>query len=251
MTPAPGRSARAAFATLWLGRFDSLRPNGGFVDPTRPGVLFCGTAADTRAAGTEPASQQAFAFALLGLHANAEAAQRFHAERRTVAPWLAEAKESWAALLQPFRQSGESNYVDRTQPGSLFADEAIAPAPKSDTPFVSLTTSGWVVTPQLDMNRVREFGAGVLAVRASMTGMPGLHSQQSFFYPRGLEYDPMTLTIWRHLGAMSAFAYGPGVHKLKMDDQKDRNLADRTSFNRLAILHSEGTWYGSDPLVAP
>ena len=68
------------------------------------------------------------------------------------------------------------------------------PAGLSDGPVVALTTSGWDVVESLDMNRVREFGAGVLAVRASMTGLPGLRSQQSFLFPGVLECDPITVT---------------------------------------------------------
>ena len=114
---------------------------------------------------------------------------------------------------------------------------------------MSITTSGWNVGTELDMNRVREFSTGVLAVRASMTAMRGLHSQQSFFFPRGLEYDPATITIWKSQAALAEFAYGPGVHRLQMERQQERHLADRTSFTRYAVLAKQGTWYGSCPLT--
>src|SRR5688572_25139466 len=52
----------ASFASIQLVRFDQLREAGPVPVNARPGVLFCGVAADTRAAGTEPASQQAFTF---------------------------------------------------------------------------------------------------------------------------------------------------------------------------------------------
>lgn len=61
----------------------------------------------------------------------------------------------------------------------------MTPADPVDGAVVALTTSGWNVGEGLDMNRLREFGAGVLAVRASMTGVPGLRSQQSFFFHSG------------------------------------------------------------------
>ncbi len=211
-------------------------------------MLFCGVAADTRAAGTEPASQQAFAFALLGLHRDAASAQRLLEDYRSVAPWTVEACEAWGAVLRPFRHKGVANYLNRIDPGPLFDPGALSAAPSTDAPFVSITTSGWRVSPELDMDRVREFSTGVLAVRASMTAMTGLHSQQSFFFPRGLEHDPMTITFWRNQGALIEFSYGPGVHRLQMERQQERGLADRTSFTRCVAESKQGTWYGSCPL---
>lgn len=98
------------------------------------------------------------------------------------------------------------------------------------------------------MNRVREFGAGVLAVRASMPGVPGLRSQQSSFFPGVLEWDPLTLTFWRHEASIRAFAYGQGSHRRQLDRHRAEGLSDRTSFTRFCVLSSAGTWYGEDPV---
>lgn len=239
----------ASHVSLLLIRFDSIRTASSIEIRDQSGVLFCDVAADTRAAGTEPASQQAFAFAMLGLHCGAASAERLLEDYRRVAPWMAEAREAWGAVLRPFRHKGEANYLNRMQPGPLFDPGAISAAPSADAPFVSITTSGWRVSPELDMNRVREFSTGVLAVRASMTAMPGLHSQQSFFFPRVLEKDPMTVTFWKNQAALTEFAYGPGGHRLQMERQQERGLADRTSFTRCVAESKRGTWYGSCPLA--
>lgn len=202
-------------------------------------------AADTRAAGTEPASQQAFAFLLLGLHEDVASAQGFLSVR---VPWLDQAQEIWSGILEPFRHHGAANYLNRAYPGLLF--ESMMPVDLTDGPVVALTTSGWNVGEGLDMNRVREFGAGVLAVRASMTGVPGLRSQQSFFFPGVLECDPITLTFWDDEASIRTFAYGQGSHRRQLDRHRTERLADRTSFTRFRVLHSAGAWYGQD-LAAP
>jgi hypothetical protein len=80
-----------------------------------------------------------------------------------------------------------------------------------------------------------------------MTGVDGLHSQQSFFFPGVLTHDPITVTIWRDTVAVGKFAYGAGAHKMQLEKQRAQNLADRTSFTRCKILRSEGTWHGSNP----
>jgi hypothetical protein len=164
-----------------------------------------------------------------------------------VVPWFEDATEIWAGVLKPFRHFGECNYLDQAAPGPLFALPESQPNPSE--PIAIVTTSGWTVCEGLDMNRVREFSNGVLGVRASMSGVAGLHSQQSFFFPGVLQYDPLTVTLWRDAASARAFAYGPGVHKAQMLRQRAQNLADRTSFTRCRILRGEGTWHGRDPLT--
>lgn len=237
--------AIAAVASVQLARFDALRESGEPAGTAGPGTFFSQVAADTRAGGTDPGSRQAFAFLFLGLHEDAEAARRFVDDRPA---WVDEAREVWSGILEPFRHHGACNYLDPAKPGLLFP--SMMPAGLVDGPVVSLTTSGWNVGESLDMNRVREFGAGVLAVRASMTGVQGLRSQQSFFFPGVLDYDPITVTFWRDEACIRAFAYGQGSHRRQLDRQRAEGLADRTSFTRFRILSSSGTWYGADPAAS-
>jgi hypothetical protein len=235
----------ASAASIQLARFAQLRAAGPIAADARPGVLFCGAAADTRAAGTEPASQQAFTFLILGLHTDDESARRLVGDRAACAPWLAEASEIWCGVLQPFRHHGVANHLDRANPCALF--ESMMPSDGPAGPVVAITTVGWN-RDGLDMNRVREFGAGVMAVRMSMTGVPGLHTQHSFFFPGVLEMDPVTVTFWRDEASIRAFAYGQGTHRHQLDRHRAENLADRTSFTRFRVLHSAGTWHGLDPM---
>lgn len=159
--------------SLQLASFDKLR-TPGFSDTTScKGLLFFGVGADTRA------QQQAFKFLLLGIHQDEVSATRFIDHNKEISPWLNECNEIWTAVLQPFHHKGEANYLNTNTPGKLF--EVLAESPGTNTPIVVLTTSGWVTGDNLDMNRVKEFSEGVLGVRASMTAVTGLHSQQSFF----------------------------------------------------------------------
>lgn len=232
---------RASIATVRLARFDQLREAGAAAAGGSPAPLFCKVAADSRAAGTEPAAQQAFTFLILGLHTDAEAARRFLDDRPS---WLDDAREVWSGVLQPFRHHGAANYLDPASPGPLF--DALPPDDTSDGAVVALTTVGWNAE-NLDMKRVVEFGAGAQAVRISMTGVPGLYAQHSFFFPRVLECDPITVTFWRDQASIRAFAYGHGSHRRQLDRHRAENLADRTSFTRFRVVHSAGTWCGEDP----
>src|SRR5262245_12413892 len=174
----------ASVASLQLARFDQLRDAGPIAADARPGVMFCAAGADIRAAGTEPASLQAFTFLIFGLHADVDSARQFVADRAAYAPWLTDARETWGGVLQPFRHHGVANYLDPANPCAIF--EAMVPDDGPGGPVVAITTAGWN-RDGLDMAKVRDFGAGVMAVRMSMTGVPGMHTQHSFFFPGVLD----------------------------------------------------------------
>jgi len=239
--------SQARYISLQLARFDMLRAICGLKDVGVPGMSFCSVAADTRAAGTEPVSQLAFVFLIFGLHEDAASAHQFLDARHEAAPWLRYSLEAWSAVLQPTRHKGEANYLDRETPGPLF--DELAPELPDTSPFAAITTSGWNNTDGVHKKRIQEFSTGVFAVRAAMTAVDGMHSQQGFFFPGIYKFDPLTVSFWRDSEAASAYLYGPGVHRHQMDRLRTKNLADRTSFTRCSVLRSEGTWYGRDPMV--
>ena len=236
----------ASFASLHLARFERLRTAGAADPGDRPGILICEVGADCRAAGTDPASREAFTFLLLGLHDSRESADRLVEEIVTVAPWFADAAERWSGVLAPFRTKGKSNLVDRASPGRLF--DPLVTAPGRDQPVVVFTTIGWN-RDGLDMARVQDIGTGTAAVRISMTAVAGLRSQHTFFFPGIIAIDPPTLTFWDDEASMLAWAHRQATHKRQMDRYRSTGNADRTSFTRLTALSSSGTWYGRDPVA--
>jgi hypothetical protein len=238
----------ASHASIFLARFDEMRTNGGLPPNDQDGVLCRHLGADTRAAAQEPASQQAFRFLLIALHADETSAMRFMDRGCEVVPWFANAAETWSAVVRPFRHTGECNYLAQAKPGSMFGSVETAPDPAE--PIAIITTVGWMLGPTLDMNRVAEFGKGAAGVRISMTGTRGLHSQESFFFPGAIQHDPLTLTLWQDSASARAFAYGPGVHRDQLQRLQEQKLADRTSFTRCRIVRAKGTWHGRCPLVA-
>lgn len=118
----------ASFISLHLARFDQLRAAGPADPGDRPGLLFCEVGADCRAAGTDPASREAFAFLVVGLHESRASADGLAEDIATVAPWFADAAERWSGLLAPFRTKGESNLIDRTAPARMFDPLVASPA---------------------------------------------------------------------------------------------------------------------------
>lgn len=236
----------AAFVSLSLARFDRLRVAGPADPGERPGLLFCEVGADCRAAGTDPGSREAFTFLVVGLHDSEESAGRLVDDVTTVSPWFADAAERWSGVLAPFRTTGESNLIQPMAPARLF--DPLVAAPVRGAPVVVFTTAGWN-RDGLDMARVQDFGTGVAAVRISMTAVPGLRSQQTFFFPGIIAIDPPTLTFWDDEASLAAWAHRQATHKRQMDRYRTTGNADRASFTRLTALSGNGTWYGRDPVA--
>jgi hypothetical protein len=236
----------ASFLSLHLARFDQLRTAGPADPGALPGLLFCEVGADCRAAGTDPASREAFTFLVVGLHDSKASADRLVEEITTVAPWFADAVERWSGVLAPFRTTGESNLIHPMAPARLF--DPLVAAPARGAPVVVFTTAGWN-RDGLDMARVQDFGTGVAAVRISMTAVPGLRSQQTFFLPGIIALDPPTLTFWDDEASLVSWAHRQATHKRQMNRYRTTGNADRASFTRLTALRSSGTWYGRDPVA--
>lgn len=80
-----------------------------------------------------------------------------------------------------------------------------------------------------------------------MSGLPHVHSQQSFFRQGGLRHDPATLTFWRNEQALEQFAFARGPHRHQMDKREQLATRDRGWFSRLLMTETAGTWCGAGP----
>ena len=236
------------FATLHLARFDELTtlpPASTSMQPDGPVVWMVGADELASGAGGGAGGQRAFAWVGLGLHRSEASARALLEAGDAAVPCFDGAAERWSAVLQPFNHRGEVNWLDREAPGPVFAPSGDG---RTDDPFVAVTSVGWILDEHFDLARVLDFGRGSARVVATLSGVDGLHSGQVFTFPQ-FEHDTLTVTFWRDAAAMRSFAYRPGEHKDQMDRFRRLQTADRTSFTRLRVLGSRGTWMGSDPLA--
>jgi hypothetical protein len=90
--------ARASFASMHLARFEALRASEAPKCEDWPGVLSCQDAADSRAAGVDPASREAFVLVVLGPHTDTASAERLMDDRQSAAPWMASPEGFEAAV---------------------------------------------------------------------------------------------------------------------------------------------------------
>ena len=237
--------------TVNLARFGEARSTAGVETgcPVGDPVAWA-VGCDEGAAGTGAGSQCGSVWVAVGLHADRASADAVFDAGADVVPSMGGAIETWRAVLAPFHHRGEVNWLDAGAPGPAFPIGASAESgPSVAGPFAVITSAGWNIDANFDVDRALEFGAGLDRVRASMTAVDGMHSHQVFAFPGLFAFDALTLTFWRDDASMRTFAYRPGTHKTQLDSFRANETADRTSFTRLRALRHTGSWYGTDPLA--
>lgn len=157
--------------------------------------------------------------------------------------FMADALQSWHALLQPVAHRGLVNWLGRGDGAPTLAVAAEDPGGL----MVALTTAGFDALPpeqlQADMPRRIDFVANVERVRAWYATLPANLARGVFnFSPLGT--DGMTFSVWKDDAAMMDAAYRTGTHRAQIDRYKAEKTADRTSFTRARLLASAGAWQG-------
>jgi hypothetical protein len=180
----------------------------------------------------------------LGLYASRAAAEGAVAEPARFMPFLDRAVEAWHALLLPFAHRGECNHLDPSRPGALFR---VAADPGG--PLMVMTSAGFDLGPDLDVDRVVDFRRNTDRVREQAAVADGIRAHQ-VFAPHTRVDDGITMTVWRDDAAMLQFAYGCGRHRVQIERQMAGRVVDRSSFTRFRILRTAGRWQGSDPAAA-
>lgn len=181
---------------------------------------------------------------LLGLFADEAAARAVWQAPQNHLPFAAPPLESWHGLLLPTMHRGECNHLQWDEPGLIFEPAAADPGGTC----VVLTTAGFVLGPGFDVNRAISFRRKVDQVNDWLAKAPGVLATQVFTaLPVGT--DGCTVSLWRDDASMLAAAYQPGQHRENLDAHKQAAMCDRTSFTRLRLLASSGTWDGRDPVA--
>lgn len=228
--------------TLQIVRFSAL-VSASDLDTTCPGGLpaFWAVGFDAREAQTDARRATAFWWCGFGVHRDEASARATLAagglERRAIS-W--EAIASSRVLLQPFSQRGAINWLDRDDPGPVFA--GAGEAPPAGESIVVITTVGHNFGRGFKLSRALEFGRAVDRVydAMSLSVPPGLRFRRVFTFP-DYRIDPITVTWWDDDASMRAFAYRPGAHKTELDRLPTLDLADRTSFTRLRVVEAAGS----------
>ncbi len=158
-------------------------------------------------------------------------------------PFAGRATESWHALAAVVTHRGEIDLSTTTEPHPAFTPHPAVP----DGVLAVITSAGYNDMSEADLGRYKEFLQGVEQVRDYYTSLPANAMRQIFNPPE--TPDGCTFSIWRGTPEILKSAYKDGTHSDMLERHRLSPLIDRSSFTRLHLLDSRGTWNGIDPLV--
>jgi hypothetical protein len=179
----------------------------------------------------------------VALFGGRSAAEEALERRERHLPYLADAVESWRALLLPIAHRGECNHIERPNAGQIFDIDSGNPG----GPLFVMTTAGFDLGPELDLARVVDFRVHVDLVHDWLKTVEGRVASQ-VFTPHTVGDDGVTMSVWRSDTAMIESMYKPSIHRSQIDRYKSDKTADRTSFTRFRVLRTTGRLGGADPV---
>lgn len=113
-----------------------------------------------------------------------------------------------------------------------------------------LTTAGFDLGPNVDLERIKDFVRNVERIREWMGAADGLFFRHVFKPAGDPAEDGFTISVWRDEDSMMNFAYRPGTHREQLDRYKALRTADRASFTRCRAVRISGQWEGVDLVQA-
>ena len=104
-----------------------------------------------------------------------------------------------------------------------------------------LTSAGYHDRATADVGRIKAFMAGIEAVVAQYRALEG--NRRADVFAGGFDgLEGFTCTLWDDDRAMLSAAYKDGTHRREMDANEHTPRFDRSSFSRLRLIDTRGTW---------
>lgn len=229
--------------TLHRVRLKEARDGTGNPMPGPDGVLYWRFYPDSSLGESGMRTNNSAIWGGFAIHPSRDAAEAFLVDGDAAFPFADDIAESWRALAIPIRHYGTVNWRDE-----VLTDTTLRAAQEDPGgPLVVLTSAGYNNPGPSELPRISKFLQQVEAVRAEYSARPE-NIRVAVFSGAGVDgHDGITMTIWRDLPAMMGTAYKAGAHRGYMDGHKAHPAFDRSSFTRLRVLDSSGSWDG-DPL---
>jgi hypothetical protein len=163
---------------------------------------------------------------------DAAALDAFLATSPVAERWREHASEVWTVRMIPVKSAG------RWGGGNPFPAQE---PPPGDGPYAVITRA------TLKPHRTRRFYGAVPPIDLDLARADGLVASVGFGEsPLGRQG---TLSLWRSLEEMTAFAYGTAAHREAMRRRQDEGWYSEELFARFRPIATEGTWDGGDPLA--
>ena len=145
--------------------------------------------------------------------------------------------ETWSALLQPTKHTGDVNWRGDVEPSTAVN---VAPG-EFEGPIAVVTSAGFVSQEPEQLPRIKQFTTGSKEVLAHFKQNADLLAG-AIFYSMYDGFDGITFTLWRDLSAMQSAAYEVGLHSDLLRQHRQQPMADRISTTRAMVVFSQGQW---------
>lgn len=180
-------------------------------------------------------------WAALGIWSDRETANAMIADPSAAMPYLSDAVEAWHALALPVQHRGEVNWR-----GEVQSNSAIKVADEDPQGPLAVVTSASFDDPQNpeELPRISRFAVKVAEAIDFLGAQPG-NLRRDVFNGGYDGKEGFTLSLWDSDDAMLKAAYHSGHHRNLMDESRDGSIFDRSSFTRLRIVESHGSWFGN------
>lgn len=156
-------------------------------------------------------------------------------------PWLDTAAEHWHAVAGVIAHRGD---VDWSSPGGTHPDlSPLADDPGGATAVI--TSAGYLSRDASQLPRITAFLEKVDHVIDHFGTLEANVARCLFNSPD--TGDGMTFSVWRNDRDMLTSAYREGLHPQYLKQSQVEPMFDRSSFTRLRLVASSGTWDGIDP----
>ena len=182
-------------------------------------------------------------WAALGIWPDRATAEQMMADPVAAMPAMGEALEAWHALAIPVQHRGEVRWR-----GVVEKDCAIRPCSEDIEAPLAVVTSASFDDPKnpAESPRISRFAVKVSEAIEFLGQQPG-NLRRAVFNGGFDGREGFTLTLWESDDAMLKAAYHSGHHRTLIDESRDGSIFDRSSFTRLRIVQTHGSWSG-DPL---
>lgn len=159
--------------------------------------------------------------------------------------FLEETDEDWHALAAVVSDRGRRDWATTTESTPELAPLDSDPGGR----LAVITTAGYEPRPDGSLDpRVKPFLAKIAEV-VRHYGTLEDNLARCLFNANGWP-SGMTFTIWKTDAGMMKAAYREGTHAAYLRQHRAEPMFDFSSFTRLRLLASSGSWDGADPAAA-
>jgi hypothetical protein len=228
---------RSVVASLTLLRFSGIMcvwmlTQMAFAQPAlrhTPGLRFWKLLGSGISFGPRPDFSR---YALLTVWSSLEEARAFCAESPTMRRFRRRADETWTLHMRPMRARGTWSGVNPFTSDTTHADGPLA--------ILTRATIRW--------RALTRFWSHAHATERALQGAPGL------LFAIGIGEAPLirqaTFSLWQDAGAAHAYAHRTIAHAEVIRCTRAEGWYAEELFARFALISTEGTWNGVNPLGA-